>query len=204
MLGTGHTRIEALLAAEECGEVIAECQRLFADEASAHPRDKPHSGTRHLEGLDRRIPLVGDVLNRSRLTELVAQVTNWSEDPPAPTQVSLRSPEPGFGGQDLHRDTVESKQGERPTAVTAIIALVDFTVDNGATRLVPGSHLTNESADRFSGRRRSPQEIVLTGPAGTAFLFSGHILHSGTENQSDAARPALQVLWRQGGRHRLG
>ncbi len=192
--GLGYVRLDGLLDRRECDEIVAECHRLFADEGSAHPRDKPYSGTRHLEELDRRIPLVADMLDRLGLRALVSEMTGRQDL--QPVQVSLRSPQPGYGGQDLHRDVADSLQGDRPTVVTAIVALVDFTADNGATRLVPGSHLTNEPAERYKGRLASPDEIVLTGPAGTAFMFSGHILHSGTKNRSAEARPALQVLWR--------
>lgn len=190
----GYVELAGLLDRRECDEIVAECRQLFSDEASAHPRDKPHSGTRHLEELDRRIPSVADVVHRPAVVALVADMTG--REGLRPVQVSLRSPQPGYGGQDLHRDAADTVQGERATVVTAIMALVDFTENNGATRLVPGSHLTNEPAERYKGRRSSPDEIVLTGPAGTAFVFSGHLLHSGTENRSGDARPALQVLWR--------
>lgn len=190
----GYTIVDALLTAGECADVLEQCDRLFADPASAHPRDKAHSGTRHLEDLERRVPLAADLLTRPVLTDLVSNMTGRTYQ--SPVQVSLRAPQPGFGGQDLHRDAMDRVQGEHATVVTAIVALVEFTTDNGATRLVPGSHLTNEPAERYKGRGHSPDEITLTGPAGTAFVFSGHVLHSGTENRSQVARPALQIIWR--------
>ena len=42
-----------------------------------------------------------------------------------------------------------------------------------------------------------PDEVLLTGDAGDAFVFSGHLLHSGTPNRSADERPALQVTWRR-------
>ncbi len=44
-----------------------------------------------------------------------------------------------------------------------------------------------------------PDELVLTGRAGTAFLFCGHLLHRGTRNRSSEPRPAIQVSWRPAG-----
>lgn len=191
---TGFAVLGDLLAESECEEVVALCRDLFAQPETAHPRDKAFSGTRHLEALDTRIPLVAEVVARPPLIELLAAMTGQRSL--RPSQVSLRSPQPGYGGQDLHRDTVDAVGSQYPDAVTAIIALVDFTADNGATRLVPGSHLTGEPARRYRGRQAAANEITLTGSAGTAFVFSGYILHSGTQNNSDQERPALQVLWR--------
>ena len=191
----GYIEIADLLTPAECVQIVDRCRALYVDSDNRHPRDKPASGTRHLEELDQRVPLVAEVLRRGALRHVVERALGTQTGDPA--QVSLLSPQPGFGGQDLHRDTAESMQGPEPTVLTAIVALVDFTEQNGATRVVPGSHLTNESAARFRGRASSPDERLLTGPAGTAFVFTGHLLHSGTTNNSAEARPALQVLWRR-------
>lgn len=194
VLERGWLEVPQLLSAAECQHILSECQRIIADPTDRVSRDKPASGTQHLEELDTRISLVAELLSRSQLTSAVAE---WFalDDAPLPTKVGLRSPGPGFGGQDLHRDAVEGPVLARPNAVTAIVALVDFTEVNGGTRFVPGSHITNQPASHFRGRRSAPDEVVLTGPAGTAFVFNGHCLHAGGENQSKASRPALQIAW---------
>ena len=78
----------------------------------------------------------------------------------------------------------------------AIVALTDFTETNGATRLVSGSHLRPD-LQRSSGRLdRHPDEELVLLRAGSALVFDGHVLHSGTPNASTAERPALQIVWR--------
>lgn len=193
-LDRGWHEVTGLLSAPECELLLAECERIIADPNDRVHRDKPASGTQHLEELDQRIPLVAELLDRPELTSVVA---DWFgvDNAPAPMKVGLRSPGPGFGGQDLHRDAIEGPVLARPDAVTAIIALVEFTELNGATRFVPRSHQTNQPASQFRGRRSAPGEVVLTGPAGTAFVFNGHCLHAGGENRSQLHRPALQVAW---------
>lgn len=186
-----------LLTPDECASVLAECARLFADSATRHPRDKPASGTRHLEALDERSSVIADLIARPALVDAVQA---WFGSEPAPStaeQVSLRAPGPGFGEQDLHRDAIEGPPLEVPQVVTAIVALVDFTATNGATRIVPGSHRTNQTAAVFRGRHHAKDEVRLTGAAGTAFVFTGHALHAGGRNDSDQPRPALQLVWRR-------
>ncbi len=192
----GWVTVEGLLSAQECSQIIEACEQIILDPTDRRVRDKPVSGTKHLEELEDRIELVTDAITRPALTSVVA---DWygTETAPTPMKVGLRSPGPGFGGQDLHRDAVEGPPQPTPNAVTAIIALVRFTEANGGTRFVPGSHRTNQPALTFRGRGSAPGEVVLTGEAGTAFVFNGHALHAGGENRSNDDRPALQIAWHQ-------
>ena len=190
----GWITVPDLLTLDECASILAACDAIIADPTDRHHRDKPASGTKHLEDLTSRIELVADVVSRPALTDSVAAWLD-REEAPAPQKVGLRSPGPGFGGQDLHRDAPEGDPKPVPDAVTAIIALVPFTETNGATRIVPGSHRTSQPASSYRGRQSAPGEVRLTGAAGTAFVFNGHALHSGMENRSDQERPALQVAW---------
>ena len=192
----GWVEIPGLLSDAECKLVITECERIIADPSNRHHRDKPASGTKHLQVLDDRIELVAELITRSALTTAVA-VWFGLEEAPTPTKVSLRSPGPGFGSQDLHRDAIEGPPLDRPDAVTAIIPLVPFDEENGATRLVPGSHITSQPASLFRGRQTAPDEIRLIGAAGTAFVFNGHCLHAGGQNRSKSDRHALQIAWQR-------
>ena len=45
----------------------------------------------------------------------------------------------------------------------------------------------------------SAREVALTGPAGTASVFSSHLLHRGSRNRSPAPRPSVQAIWRRPG-----
>lgn len=197
-LQRGWIELPGLLSPAECTEVVTACETLCVDASQGvgrHPRDKPASGTRHLEDLHLRVPLVAEALTRSALTDAVAA---WFGEPsPPPVQVSWRCPGPGFGEQDLHRDAIEGPPPATPLGVTAIVALIDFQERNGATRVVPGTHRTTEPAANYRGRKRAPSEQALTGTAGTAFVFTAHLLHAGGANESTNDRPALQIIWRR-------
>ena len=97
----------------------------------------------------------------------------------------------------LHADDAPKLDDAPSRVATAIVTLVEFTDTNGATRVVPGSHRRPDLQRRSGSLDSHPDEMTLTGPAGTAFVFDGHLLHSGTINRSDADRPALQITWRR-------
>ena len=113
------------------------------------------------------------------------------------TQTSLRSPGPGFGRQRLHADDVPKVASGPTTVATAIVPLINVDERNGATVVLPGSR-DRPDLQRHSGALEShPDEVVLSGPAGCAFVFSGHLLHAGGLNRAAQPRPVLQILWRR-------
>jgi ectoine hydroxylase-related dioxygenase (phytanoyl-CoA dioxygenase family) len=70
--------------------------------------------------------------------------------------------------------------------VIVLYALSDFTAENGATRVVPGSHLW--PADR----KPQPHEVVAAEmPAGSAIYYLGKTLHGGGPNSTTDLRRAL-------------
>lgn len=67
--------------------------------------------------------------------------------------------------------------------VSTIWAFDDFTADNGATEVVPGSQ--NWTADR----EPKPSEVVkVIMPAGSVVVFDGRLLHRGGANKADSVR----------------
>ena len=95
---------------------------------------------------------------------------------------------PGETAQRLHRDEDAWRFGpliaEGPRAqleVEAMVALSDFTAANGATQVVPGSHLWPAE------REPEPAEILQAEmPAGSALLYLGSTIHGGGANRTMA------------------
>lgn len=99
---------------------------------------------------------------------------------------------------DVNRDDV--KTGEPTTTDRAInppvvcnvmFMVTDFTLENGATRIVPGSHL--------SGANPTPTQNVeavnATGKAGTAVVFEGRTWHSADLNVSNRPRYGITTFY---------
>jgi ectoine hydroxylase-related dioxygenase (phytanoyl-CoA dioxygenase family) len=88
------------------------------------------------------------------------------------------------------------EDGARFFVLTAIWMLDDFTPRNGATRLVPRTHRIPRLIPKAYAQplAHHPDEIVVTGKAGSVLVFNGHTWHSGTKNESDGPRRCGQMV----------
>jgi len=93
---------------------------------------------------------------------------------------------PGETEQMIHRDEdawPHMPQQRPQLEVEAMFALTDFTIANGATNVVPGSHRWDP------GRMPQPHEITQAEmPAGSALIYLGTTLHGGGANTTVDAR----------------
>ncbi|MEM8926430.1 MAG: phytanoyl-CoA dioxygenase family protein [Actinomycetota bacterium] len=105
---------------------------------------------------------------------------------------------PGEDAQYLHRDQTgwpwfnRLLPGGPEIIVIAMVALTDCTEANGATRVVPYSHLQPDADELFDPARSVPAEMA----AGSVLLFSGKTIHGGGANQTvDEWRWALHLSY---------
>ena len=93
---------------------------------------------------------------------------------------------PGEGAQMLHRDRgVWSGYVPREieTQFSSIWSVTDFTKENGATQVVPGSHLWED------GHSLKSSDIAAAEmKAGSALFYSGSVLHGGGTNSTSTER----------------
>lgn len=103
------------------------------------------------------------------------------------SQVEGREPLLGGGHQTLHRDFCAQRPGD--TAI-AIAYFDDYGPENGATRIIPGSHrpAPNEPEFDFNDESRSAQ---ISGSAGDILVFDADLVHAGSLNKSGARRRTI-------------
>jgi hypothetical protein len=101
---------------------------------------------------------------------------------------------PGQGVQILHRDRL-AWGGYIPKLIepqfNTIWALTDFTEENGATHVVPGSH--EWPLDR--NPESLSESVQAAMPRGSVLCYSGTVIHGGGANRSDAARVGLNITY---------
>jgi ectoine hydroxylase-related dioxygenase (phytanoyl-CoA dioxygenase family) len=75
--------------------------------------------------------------------------------------------------------------------------LDDFTHDNGPTRMVPSSHKwgTRPQDVLADPLAPHPQEVLLTGKAGSIAVMNAHMWHGGTANRTAAPRLAMHGFY---------
>lgn len=105
------------------------------------------------------------------------------------SQVEGREPMKGGGHQGLHRDLSARRPGD---TVNAIAYFDDYGPDNGATRIVPGSHrpAPGEAPLDTSAESRSEQ---LSGEAGDILVFDADLVHAATMNPTGARRRSILI-----------
>nr|WP_218680930.1 phytanoyl-CoA dioxygenase family protein [Rhodococcus qingshengii] len=101
---------------------------------------------------------------------------------------------PGEGAQPLHRDDSvwqwRHPKGGRQARVQIMLAVSDFTADNGGTLVIPGSHLwDDERAPRRDEALNTEME------AGSALIWIGATYHGGGTNNTDTPRTGLSLSW---------
>ena len=92
---------------------------------------------------------------------------------------------PGESPQGLHRDDIvyPIPWPHQQVVLNTMWALDDFTADNGATVIVPGSHRTSPE------EMPSASEIVTaTMPAGSVMFYVGTVWHGGGANRTQQRR----------------
>jgi ectoine hydroxylase-related dioxygenase (phytanoyl-CoA dioxygenase family) len=149
------------------------------------------SGTRHLNNLVNRDPVFEGVYTHPRV---LAAVYHVLRDAFRVGQIGGRDPLPGYGQQGLHADWTARSKGEPFRIVTAIWLLDDFTGENGATRVVPGTHhlLTQPPKSFADPASRHPDQRIIVAKAGSVLVFNGHLWHSGAANKSSRSRRVVQ------------
>ncbi|MFF8844050.1 phytanoyl-CoA dioxygenase family protein [Streptomyces sp. NPDC015127] len=99
---------------------------------------------------------------------------------------------PGEGAQPLHRDDTvwqwRHPEGYRQARVQIMVAVTDFTAENGGTMVVPGSHKWGD--DRGP---RVDEAVPTVMSAGSALIWVGGTFHGGGTNTSDSNRIGLTL-----------
>jgi ectoine hydroxylase-related dioxygenase (phytanoyl-CoA dioxygenase family) len=107
------------------------------------------------------------------------------------SSLSSISIEPGETAQPIHADDqlIPIPKPHPPTVCNSMWALTDFTEANGATRIVPGTHLADHSPD-YGGDYDS---IAAEMPAGSVLIWHGSLWHGGGANTTDDTRMGIAM-----------
>ncbi|MBX3284027.1 MAG: phytanoyl-CoA dioxygenase family protein [Actinobacteria bacterium] len=99
--------------------------------------------------------------------------------------------DPGERAQPIHADDqlMPLAKPHVATVCNSMWALTDFTEANGATRLVPGSHLADASPDLMAHHDTIPAEME----KGSVLVWHGSLWHGGGANTTSHRRIGLAM-----------
>jgi len=104
---------------------------------------------------------------------------------------------PGAKDNPFHVDNALGRMPDPlpdfPMYVNSLWLLEDFTPENGGTRFVPGSHKFRKKPPSHGDPLafHHSDEVRLSAPRGSVFMFNGAIWHASGANQTDRSRNCL-------------
>jgi ectoine hydroxylase-related dioxygenase (phytanoyl-CoA dioxygenase family) len=98
---------------------------------------------------------------------------------------------PGETAQPLHADDqmIPIPRPHPQIICNTMWALTDFTEENGATRVVPGTHLADAPPDPF----HPPETVAAEMAKGSVLVFVGSLWHGGGANRTDKRRVGIAM-----------
>jgi len=107
------------------------------------------------------------------------------------SSLSSISIDPEERAQPIHADDqlLPLQKPHVPTVCNTMWALTDFTEANGATRIIPGSHLRDHSPE-FGSRHES---IAAEMPRGSVLVWHGSLWHGGGANRTGRRRIGIAM-----------
>jgi ectoine hydroxylase-related dioxygenase (phytanoyl-CoA dioxygenase family) len=181
----GYSVVESLLSPERAATIRAGLREIL-DATPTGRNDFEGFQTRRIYAIFAKTRVFDDLALHPLLLAVLDGVLGPSYQLSAPTGIEIA---PGEKPQFLHTDDaiypLPRPHGE--VVLNTMWALDDFTAENGATRVVPGSH-------RWTARvPLDPDETVpITMPAGSVLFIRGTLWHGGGANTTE--RPRLGVL----------
>ena len=134
-----------------------------------------------------------ELVMHSTITDLARQYLEPYTDKIQLHLTQIINIQPGQGVQPRHRDRL-AWGGYMPSDIepqfNTMWALTDFTEENGATRVVPGS--VSWPTDRRATDEETIQAVMT---AGSVLLYSGSVIHGGGENLSDSDRTGVNITY---------
>lgn len=184
----GYVIWENMLSSEQCSQ-IRDAVRPWLG----------HTGRNSFEGL--RTQRIYSVLSRTRVCDplvddprVLAVLDRLLMPNYLLSALQAINIQPGEAAQLAHHDDgfYPIPRPREPLAAATIWAIDDFTADNGATVVYPGSH-------RWGKRRPGPddQALPVVMPAGSCVLFVGTLWHGGGANNTARERLAVTAQYCQ-------
>ncbi|MDP6052830.1 MAG: phytanoyl-CoA dioxygenase family protein [Candidatus Latescibacteria bacterium] len=199
---TGYVVLERVLSATWVSKIRVAFERELLKQVEGKPPQTHGGGSPPMEGLFLDPLIIAHPL-AVQIMEAIMGKDIYSYLP-----YGCNTAWPGSPVQWIHRDSEhlfpELPYALPPATVVVNIALVDFTEENGATEVWPGSHLVvdtdpeilEDPYTRWSEAKAARLGSVRTVmPAGSVVVRDMRMLHRGMPNHTDIIRSMIAVVY---------
>jgi ectoine hydroxylase-related dioxygenase (phytanoyl-CoA dioxygenase family) len=193
---TGFTVLENYMGEPMLETMRARVDQLLKEEGDAAGSEfKTEENARRLANLIDKGEVFREAVEREEMLALVESVLGEHFKL---SSLNMRSANPKSSSvQPFHIDMGLLPDDKGYAVCNCVWMLDDFTMENGALRVIPGSHQWHkkpqeELADPYAAH---PKELLVTGRAGTVVVMNAHAWHGGTANRTDQERRALHSFF---------
>ncbi len=189
----GYLVLPGLMSGELLERLRRRIDELFVEEgAAAGSEFKQEAGARRLANLVNKGRVFEEVILTPEVLEPMAHVLGPKFKL---SSLNARAADPySKSGQPLHADSSAVPDESGYWVCNSVWMLDDFTAENGATRVVPGSHRWRRLPPP-EAYAPHPEERLVLGKAGTVVILNSHMWHGGTANRTAAPRRAMHVYY---------
>lgn len=192
----GYVVVEKVLDADTLSQVRNRVEELYeAEGENAGSEFRTEEGSRRLANLIDKGEIFRQLVATPRILQLIEHVLGERFKL---SSFNARSANPHSSqAQPLHCDAAALPDREGYWVCNTIWLLDDFTPENGATRVIPGSQNWKELPQHALADPVAPhpEEVLLTAPAGSVVVMNTHAWHGGTANRTANHRRALHAFY---------
>jgi ectoine hydroxylase-related dioxygenase (phytanoyl-CoA dioxygenase family) len=185
----GYTIVEGAIESSLLDELRADLERIEAEE-SVKPSNNIFEGFRTVRIYN--LLARGKVYERIPIHESVLPLVERVLDRGClVSSLSSIAIDPGETAQPLHADDqiIPLPRPHVPIVCNTMWAVTDFTAENGATRLVPGSHKACHPPELGAPQPTIPAEMS----RGSVLIYNGSLWHGGGANQTSIRRVGIAM-----------
>jgi ectoine hydroxylase-related dioxygenase (phytanoyl-CoA dioxygenase family) len=186
----GYLVLPGFMGGELLSGLRKRIEELFTEEgesAGSEFKQEPHA--RRLANLVNKGEIFERIIRTPRILECMEHVLGPQFKL---SSLNVRSAGPHSPcAQPLHADSAAIADERGYWVCNSVWMLDEFTTENGAIRMVPGSHRWQ----RLPDVTEHPGEQLLTGTAGTVAIMNAHMWHGAAANRTASHRRAMHVYY---------
>lgn len=185
LLKEGYVVIDNLISKKECEKIKKITNKIYLKYNKNTKIKNPLENT--IYNLHNKHSIFLKYINYKKTVNLVKNALSVgsyaNSDDIIIRQSAMRNPLKGYA-QQLHNDT-RVVGCKFPLVIQVVYMIDDFTKNNGATRLVPKSHLLNYYA---KNNKVYKNEKIITGKRGSALIFNASMWHGSSKKINEEDR----------------